>query len=113
MVARAVEALVVRTSDWRERGEEQRARDHALGLVRMKANLLPLADGERPGLLPGAGADRDAAEVVDERRAPDGGRSRGVQPAALCRRGGELRDAGRVTTEVRRDKGCETPPRPQ
>jgi hypothetical protein len=95
MVTRAVEALVVSTSDRGERGEERRARDHALGLVGMKANLLPLADGQRPGPLPGAGADRDAAELVDERRAPDRRRSRGVQPAALCRRGGELRDAGR------------------
>ena len=31
------------------------------------------------------GADRDAAEVVDERRAPDCGRSHGVQSAARCR----------------------------
>src|SRR5215207_5917836 len=104
MVARAVEALVVRTSDRRERGEKRRARDNALGLVGMKANLLPLADGQRPGPLPGAGADRDAAEVVDERRAADRSRARGVQPAALCRRGGELRDTGRVAREVRRDQ---------
>src|ERR671922_2807854 len=104
MVTRAVEALVVRTRDRREPGEERRAGDHALGLVGMKANLLPLADGQRPGPLPGAGADRDAAEVVDEPRAPDRGRSRGVQLAALRRRGGELRDAGRVATEVRRDQ---------
>src|ERR671922_267345 len=104
MVARAVEALVVRTSDGRERGEERRARDYALGLVGVNADLLPLADGQRPGPLPGAGADRDPAEVVDERRAPDRGRSRGVQPAALCRGGGELRDAGRMAGEVRRDQ---------
>src|ERR687887_2376664 len=100
MVTRAVEALVVRTSDRGERGEERRARDHALGLVGMQANLLPLADGQRPGLLPGAGADRDPTEVVDERRAPDRGRSCGVQPAALCRGGRELRDAGRVAGEI-------------
>src|SRR5215211_4051403 len=70
MVARAVEALVVRTRDWRQRGEQRRARDHALGLVGMEADLLPLAGGQRPGALPGAGADRDSPEVVDERRAP-------------------------------------------
>src|SRR5919108_6233970 len=99
MVARAVEALVVRTSDRRKRGEERRARDHALGLVGMKADLLPLVNGQRPGSLPGAGADRDPAEVVDERRAPNRGRSPSVQPAALCRGGGELGDASRVATE--------------
>src|SRR5215207_10278522 len=104
MVPRAVEALVVRTSDRRERGEERRARDHALGLVGMKADLLPLAGGQRPGQLPGAGADRDPPEVVDERRAPYRGRSRGVQPAALCRCARELRDAGRVAGQVRRDQ---------
>ena len=94
MVARAVEALVVRTSDRRERGEERRARDHALGLVGMKANLLPLADRQRPCQLPGAGADRDAADIVDERRAPDRCRSGVVQPAALCRGDGYARREG-------------------
>src|SRR5918994_3068196 len=100
MVTRAVEALVVRTRDRREPGEERRARDHALGLVGMKADLLPLADGQRPGPLPRAGADRDPAEVVDERGAPNRGLSLSVQPAAPRRGGRELGDAGRVASKV-------------
>jgi hypothetical protein len=51
----------------------------------VEAYLLPLVGGQRPGLLPGAGTDRNPSEVVDERGAPE--LFRGVD-AATPRRGG-------------------------
>ena len=69
----------------RERAQERGAGEDALGVVGVEAHLLPLVGAQRPGLLPGAGADRNPSEVVDERGAPERFR---VIDAATQRRGG-------------------------
>ena len=73
VVAGAVEALVVRSGNRRERRQELRAREDPLGVVRVEPHLLPLIRGQRPRLLPDPRVDRDPSEVVDERRAPKRG----------------------------------------
>jgi hypothetical protein len=92
VVARAVEALVVGAGNGRKRGQERGAGEDALGVIRVEAHLFPLVGAQRPGLLPGAGADRNPPEVMDERRAPE--RFRVVDAATQRRRAGQLGHSG-------------------
>ena len=74
VVAGTVEALVVGSCDRRERRQERRAGEDALGLVGVQPDLLPLIRGQRRRLLPDP--------RVEPRRVP--GRGRG--PRARSRR---------------------------
>ena len=90
--------------DRRERRQERRAGEHALGLVGVEAHLLPLVGVQRPRLLPGLRADRDPPEVVHKRRPPQAGGIRRIDPAAPSRFGCELGDSRRVSGQVGRDE---------
>ena len=102
VIAGAVEALVVRSGDRRERRQELRAREDALGVVGVEPHLLDLVRRQRPGFLPDPHIDGHPPEVVDERRAAHGADAGVVEPATLRRRRGQLRHASGVTGEVRR-----------
>ena len=54
-----------------DRSESLRLGERALGEVRMQPHALPLAEPERPGLLPDRVRDADAAEVGRKRRTPE------------------------------------------
>ena len=104
MVAASVEPLVVGSGDRGECRQERRAREAALGVVRVQPHLLQLVGAQRARLLPDPRVDRDPSEVVDEAGAPDRGRARGVDPATPGGLGCKLGDARRMTGEVRRDQ---------
>ena len=70
VVAGAVEPLVVRAGQRADRGQRRRVRERALGEVRVQAHALPVAEPERPGLLPDRVRHADAAEVERQRGAP-------------------------------------------
>ena len=75
VIARAVEALVVRGGGARELAQRRDPGEQSLGVVAVKPYLLPFAAGQRPGLLPDGGRDADAAQVVQPCRAPQLARS--------------------------------------
>jgi hypothetical protein len=104
VVATTVDALVVGAGDRRERRQECRAREDTLGVVGVQPHPLQLVSSQPSRLLPDARVDRDAAYVVDEARAPNRHHARHVDVAALRRRAGQVRDAGRVTRQIRRNK---------
>ena len=104
---------MVGARDRRERRQERRTREDALGVVRVQPDLLPLICGQRPRLQPDPRVDRDAPEVVDERGAPDRGDARRIDAATLRRRARQLRHPGRVTGQIRRDQVREVADRGQ
>jgi hypothetical protein len=63
-------ALVVGCGQPRDRGEGARRGKQALGDQRVRAHLVPLADVERPGLVPDRVGDADAAQIVQPARKP-------------------------------------------
>jgi hypothetical protein len=111
VIAGPVEALVVGPCDRRERREKRRAREHALGVVRVQAHLLPFVWRKRSRLLPDARVHRHATEVMDEPGPPDRSPTYRVDLAGACSHAGELRDAGGVAGEVGRDEVGEVPHR--
>ena len=70
----------------------------------MEPHLLPLIRGEGPSFLPDPRVDRDPPEVVDERGASKRDDAGFVDPAALRRRGRQIRHARGVAREIRRDQ---------
>ena len=101
MIPGAVEALVVGAGHLGEPGQERGAREHALGLVGVQPHLLPLVHRQRTRLLPDAGVDGDAPEVVDERGPPRIGR---LQPASHRRARRQLGHPGGVPGQPGRDE---------
>ena len=84
VVARAVEALVVRA---RERGEvvrQRRAGEDALGEVGVQPHPFPVVGRERSRPFPHAGADAAAAQVVHETRAAQAARAVVTEAELLC-----------------------------
>ena len=75
-------------SEWRERAG---ALEDALGVVGMEADALPLAGGQRAGLLPDPVRHRHPAEVVEEARGAD---LRDLTARAAERAGGRRRKLG-------------------
>ena len=99
VVAGPVEPLVVGAGEKTDRGESPRLGERALGEVRMQPHAFPLAEAERPGLLPDRVRDADPAEVGRERGAPqerDGLRRQAQAPGGGL---GEVGDGGRMLAE--------------
>jgi hypothetical protein len=88
---------VVCPGDSPERGQEGGAREDALGVVRVKAHLLPLVRAQRPRLLPDLRSDRDPPQVVNQRGAAHHRRALQTDAAALRGRLRQLRDPSGVT----------------
>ena len=86
--------------DRRESREERRAAEYALGVVRVKPDLLPLAGRQRRSLLPDQGRYRDAADIVDERAPPNLHEVGLIETAVPPRRGCERSHSRRVTDQV-------------
>ena len=76
-------------------------REHALGVVGVQPDPLPLVRRQRPRLLPDAGGDGDPPEVVDERGPP--------QRRGVARR--RSRTAGRPLRQLRHPGGVARPGR--
>src|SRR6266536_1259669 len=81
-----------------------RPRADALSMVGVKPYLLPLVGAQRPGLLPDPRVDRHPAKVVEKPCPSDRRHTHRIDPALLCRRSSELRDADGVAGEGRRDQ---------
>ena len=113
VVAGAVQTLVVGAGQRRQRRQQRGAHQHALGVIGVQADLLPLVGSQRPGLLPDARMDRDAPEVVHAARAADRRDLVVAHPQRRAAAGSERRDAGRVTGQVRRGEVGEVTHRPQ
>jgi hypothetical protein len=71
VIARPVEALVVCPRGEGERRQRRGALEHALGVVGVEANPLPLADAQRATLVPDPVGHRDPAQVMQQARSPD------------------------------------------
>ena len=85
VIARPVTALVMRAGNPSEPGQEGRAVEDALGLVRVQAHLLPVVRCQATRLLPDAGRNGYPPDVMDKRRASN---QRDVRPVEAVTPGG-------------------------
>lgn len=82
-----VGTLVVKGGDRCEGAKKGGTGENPLGVVGVQPHPLPVVGCQRVGLVPDAEGDRDAPEVVDERRSPDPHDLAGVEPAPRRGRG--------------------------
>ena len=92
---------MVGACDRREPGQKRRPREDALRLVGVQPHVLPLVGVQRPSPLPRPRIDRDAADIMDQPRAPDRGDAVRVDPAATSRSLGQPGDTAGVAGEIR------------
>ena len=96
VVARAVEALVVRAGQLPDRRQRRRLREGALREVRMEPHALPFPEAEGTRLLPDRVRHAQAADVVGKRGAPHERHGVGPEAHPPGSRLGKLGHAGRV-----------------
>jgi hypothetical protein len=102
VVAGAIEPLVVSAGQRADLRERLRVRERALGVVRVQAHALPVAQSERPRLLPDRVRHADAAEIERERRTPHLCDLAGREVQAPCRSLGQLRHGLGVSAQPAR-----------
>ena len=95
---------MVGSGDRRQARQERRAAEHALRVVRVQPDLLPLVRRERRGPLPDEDRHRQAADIVDEGAAANGDDVDGVETAMPPGRRGERRHTRGVADQVVRRK---------
>ena len=110
VIARPVEALVVRCARPQRVRREAGAVQDALRLVGVQPHLLPVVGRQRRRLLPDPGRHGDPPDVVDQRRAPNR-RDSSASPNRHCRaaRAANVRHAGGVPDQVRGVRSAKSP----
>ena len=102
VITGAVQSLVVGARDRGERGKKGRARQNALGVIRVQPDPLPFVRRQRAGPIPDPSRHRDPPQVVHECGAPDRLALAARQAPVLRRLRDQPCHSGRVANQGRR-----------